>query len=215
MPFTGFLYAGLMIAKDGTPKVIEFNCRFGDPETQPVLARLTSDLVTLCEAALAGRLDIGTGRVGPARRARRRARGGRLPGRSAHGRRRSTASTTPRGLPGKVFHAATRADERPRRHRGRARALRRRPGRRRRRRAAGGLCPRRPDPLGRHAVSGATSAGGRCEQDSPAPRARPDAQGGRARRSSASRRRSPSDSTPNAPGKATCCRSIIRASTAR
>ena len=56
-PYTGFLYAGLMIAKDGTPNVLEFNCRLGDPEAQPVLARLTSDLVTLIEAALAGRLD--------------------------------------------------------------------------------------------------------------------------------------------------------------
>ncbi len=57
MPYTGFLYAGLMIAADGTPNVLEFNCRFGDPETQPILARLQSDLVDLCEAALAGRLD--------------------------------------------------------------------------------------------------------------------------------------------------------------
>ncbi len=56
-PFTGFLYAGLMIAADGTPNVIEFNCRFGDPEAQPVLMRLQSDLVDLCEAALDGRLD--------------------------------------------------------------------------------------------------------------------------------------------------------------
>lgn len=55
-PYTGFLYAGLMIAPDGTPNVLEFNCRFGDPETQPILARLTSDLADLCEAALAGRL---------------------------------------------------------------------------------------------------------------------------------------------------------------
>jgi phosphoribosylamine--glycine ligase len=57
MPYTGFLYAGLMIAPDGTPNVLEFNCRLGDPETQPVLARLASDLTVLCEAALAGRLD--------------------------------------------------------------------------------------------------------------------------------------------------------------
>ena len=56
MPYSGFLYAGLMIAPDGTPNVLEFNCRFGDPETQPILARLTSDLADLCEAALAGRL---------------------------------------------------------------------------------------------------------------------------------------------------------------
>ena len=56
-PYTGFLYAGLMIAPDGTPNVLEFNCRLGDPETQPILARLRSDLVDLCEAALAGRLQ--------------------------------------------------------------------------------------------------------------------------------------------------------------
>lgn len=56
-PYTGFLYAGLMIAPDGTPNVIEYNCRFGDPEAQPVMARLQSDLTMLCEAALDGRLD--------------------------------------------------------------------------------------------------------------------------------------------------------------
>src|SRR5690606_34758041 len=56
-PFTGFLYAGLMVGADGAPKVIEFNVRFGDPETQPVLLRLQSDLVDLVEAALDGRLD--------------------------------------------------------------------------------------------------------------------------------------------------------------
>jgi phosphoribosylamine--glycine ligase len=56
-PYVGFLYAGLMIAADGTPKVLEFNCRFGDPETQPILFRLKSDLVALCLAALEGRLD--------------------------------------------------------------------------------------------------------------------------------------------------------------
>ena len=49
--YTGFLYAGLMITADGTPKVIEFNCRFGDPETQPIMMRLQSDLVELCIAA--------------------------------------------------------------------------------------------------------------------------------------------------------------------
>jgi phosphoribosylamine--glycine ligase len=56
-PYTGFLYAGLMIANDGTPKVLEYNCRFGDPETQPILMRLKSDLVTLCNTALDGKLD--------------------------------------------------------------------------------------------------------------------------------------------------------------
>jgi phosphoribosylamine---glycine ligase len=56
-PYTGFLYAGIMIAPDGTPNVLEFNCRLGDPETQPILMRLASDLPALCEAALARRLD--------------------------------------------------------------------------------------------------------------------------------------------------------------
>jgi len=55
-PYLGFLYAGIMIHPDGTPNVLEFNCRFGDPETQPILARMRSDLTTLCEAALEGRL---------------------------------------------------------------------------------------------------------------------------------------------------------------
>ncbi len=54
--YLGFLYAGLMIDGAGNPKVLEFNCRFGDPETQPILARLYSDLVALCEAAIEGRL---------------------------------------------------------------------------------------------------------------------------------------------------------------
>jgi len=57
IPFTGFLYAGLMIDADGAPKVIEFNVRFGDPETQPVMLRLQSDLVGLLEAAIDGTLD--------------------------------------------------------------------------------------------------------------------------------------------------------------
>ncbi|TAN04181.1 MAG: phosphoribosylamine--glycine ligase [Rhodanobacteraceae bacterium] len=56
-PFTGFLYAGLMIDKSGTPKVIEFNVRFGDPETQPIMQRLQSDFPELIEAALDGKLD--------------------------------------------------------------------------------------------------------------------------------------------------------------
>jgi len=55
--YTGFLYAGLMIDAAGNPKVIEYNCRFGDPETQPIMLRLQSDLVALCLAALKGDLD--------------------------------------------------------------------------------------------------------------------------------------------------------------
>jgi phosphoribosylamine--glycine ligase len=58
--YTGFLYAGLMIAADGSPRVVEYNCRFGDPEAQPIMLRLQSDLVQLCQAALAGTLDSTT-----------------------------------------------------------------------------------------------------------------------------------------------------------
>jgi len=57
LPYTGFLYAGLMIMADGTPKVIEYNCRFGDPETQPIMLRMRSDLVAHCLAAIDGKLD--------------------------------------------------------------------------------------------------------------------------------------------------------------
>jgi phosphoribosylamine--glycine ligase len=55
--YTGFLYAGIMVGADGVPKVLEFNCRMGDPETQPVMMRLKSDLVSLVDAAIHGRLD--------------------------------------------------------------------------------------------------------------------------------------------------------------
>src|SRR5690606_34312566 len=63
--YTGFLYAGLMIDRSGAPKVIEFNCRFGDPETQPIMLRLQSSLVELVEAALAGRRDPTREQWGP------------------------------------------------------------------------------------------------------------------------------------------------------
>ena len=56
-PYTGFLYAGLMIDSGGSPRVVEYNCRFGDPETQPILMRLQSDLIPLCEAAIDGCLN--------------------------------------------------------------------------------------------------------------------------------------------------------------
>ena len=57
IPYTGFLYAGLMIDQDGNPRTLEFNCRMGDPETQPILARLKTDLVDVMEAAVSGKLD--------------------------------------------------------------------------------------------------------------------------------------------------------------
>lgn len=57
IPYTGFLYAGLMIAPNGSLKVLEYNCRFGDPETQPIMMRLKSDLTELCEAGLKGTLN--------------------------------------------------------------------------------------------------------------------------------------------------------------
>jgi phosphoribosylamine--glycine ligase len=57
IPYTGFLYAGLMICKDGSVKTVEFNCRMGDPETQPIMMRLKSNFLTLLEHAVAGKLD--------------------------------------------------------------------------------------------------------------------------------------------------------------
>ncbi|HHS84172.1 MAG TPA: phosphoribosylamine--glycine ligase [Gammaproteobacteria bacterium] len=59
-PYTGFLYAGLMISAEGTPKVLEYNCRFGDPETQPIMMRLKSDLIELCNKALDKQLQHAT-----------------------------------------------------------------------------------------------------------------------------------------------------------
>ena len=56
-PFTGFLYAGLMIDEQGNPRVVEFNARMGDPETQPIMMRLKSDFLTMVEHAIAGTLD--------------------------------------------------------------------------------------------------------------------------------------------------------------
>lgn len=64
-PYSGFLYAGIMIAPDGTPNVLEYNCRFGDPETQPILMRLESDLVAHCLAAVQGKLDKETAQWSP------------------------------------------------------------------------------------------------------------------------------------------------------
>jgi phosphoribosylamine--glycine ligase len=108
-PYLGFLYAGLMIAADGTPNVLEFNCRFGDPETQPILARLESDLVDLCEAALDGTL-AGTKPRWDARAALGvvMAAGG-YPEAYRKGDPISGLDAAAR-LPGKIFHAGTRRD---------------------------------------------------------------------------------------------------------
>jgi phosphoribosylamine--glycine ligase len=108
--YVGFLYAGLMIADDGTPKVIEYNCRFGDPETQPIMLRLQSDLPELCLMALEGKLNQcktqwdQRAAVGVVLAA------GGYPGSYRKGDQIS-------GLPGseneneKVFHAGTKLDE--------------------------------------------------------------------------------------------------------
>jgi phosphoribosylamine--glycine ligase len=108
MPYTGFLYAGIMIAPDGTPNVLEFNCRFGDPETQPIMMRLRSDLTTLCEAALEGRLDRVSAEWDP-----RAALGVVMAaaGYPEEVRKGDVIEGLDRAatLPGKVFHAGTRA----------------------------------------------------------------------------------------------------------
>jgi phosphoribosylamine---glycine ligase len=105
-PYTGFLYAGLMIDKQGAPRVIEFNCRFGDPEAQAVLARLRSDLPALCIAALEGRLESQRIEWDP-----RAALGVVLaaegyPGQVRLGRT-ITGLERAAQLPGKVYHAGT------------------------------------------------------------------------------------------------------------
>jgi len=110
MPYTGFLYAGLMIAADGTPNVLEFNCRFGDPETQPVLSRLTSDLVTLCEVALAGRLHEARAEWDPRAALGVVLAAGGYPDDPRTGDAISGLEAAAR-LPGKIFHAATRQED--------------------------------------------------------------------------------------------------------
>jgi phosphoribosylamine--glycine ligase len=106
-PFTGFLYAGLMVSHDGAVRVVEFNCRLGDPETQPIMARLRSDLTMLCEAALDGRLGTMQAKWDP-----RPALGVVLAAAGYPDKVRSGDAIV--GLdnathrPGKVFHAATR-----------------------------------------------------------------------------------------------------------
>jgi phosphoribosylamine--glycine ligase len=108
-PYLGFLYAGLMIAADGTPNVLEYNCRFGDPETQPVLMRLQSDLVEMCEAALGGTLPGVQARWDPRPALGVVMAAGGYPDGYRKGDPISGLDAAAR-LPGKVFHAGTRAD---------------------------------------------------------------------------------------------------------
>lgn len=104
--YTGFLYAGLMIDKSGAPRVIEFNCRFGDPETQPVMLRLQSSLVLLVEAALAKALDKIEAQWDPRPSLGVVLAAGGYPGDYAKGDAISGLDAAAR-LPGKVFHAGT------------------------------------------------------------------------------------------------------------
>ena len=109
MPYTGFLYAGLMIAPDGTPNVLEFNCRLGDPEAQPLLMRLQSDLSALCEAALGGQLGTVSAQWDP------RAALGVVMAAAGYPeslRRGDNIEGLERAarLPGKIFHAGTRLE---------------------------------------------------------------------------------------------------------
>jgi len=110
VPYSGFLYAGLMIDAAGSPKTLEFNCRLGDPETQPIILRLKSDLLDLVEAALEGRLDAVA-----AEWDRRAALGVVL---AAHGypddpRKGDRIGGVPKPTPEqRVFHAGTRLEGR-------------------------------------------------------------------------------------------------------
>jgi phosphoribosylamine--glycine ligase len=107
--YTGFLYAGIMIAPDGTPNVLEFNCRLGDPETQPLLMRLSSDLTQLCEAALGGQLAGVNARWDPRAALGVVMAAAGYPGDVRQGDIIEGLDAAAR-LPGKIFHAGTRLE---------------------------------------------------------------------------------------------------------
>jgi phosphoribosylamine---glycine ligase len=109
-PYVGFLYAGLMIAPDGRPNVLEFNCRFGDPETQPIMMRLTTDLTELCEAAIDGGLNQIEATWDPRAALGVVLAAGGYPDSSARGDEIEGLEAAAR-LPGKVFHAGTKLAE--------------------------------------------------------------------------------------------------------
>lgn len=104
--YTGFLYAGLMIQEDGTPKVIEYNCRFGDPETQPIMLRLKSSLVDMCNAALDKKLDQTTAEWDERKSVGVVMAAGGYPGDYGKGDIISFPTECPEGT--KVFHAGTK-----------------------------------------------------------------------------------------------------------
>ena len=108
--YTGFLYAGLMIAPNGAPKVIEYNCRFGDPETQPIMMRMKSDLVALCLAALEKRLDSAEAEWDSRASLGVVLAAGGYPGDYNKGDIINGLAAAS-GQGGKVFHAGTRLDE--------------------------------------------------------------------------------------------------------
>jgi phosphoribosylamine--glycine ligase len=108
-PYLGFLYAGVMIAADGTPNVLEFNCRFGDPETQPILSRMRSDLTLLCDAALSGRLADVTVEWDPRAAVGVVLAAAGYPDAPRKGDHIHGLEAAAR-LPGKVFHAGTALD---------------------------------------------------------------------------------------------------------
>lgn len=108
--YSGFLYAGLMITPEGMPAVIEFNCRLGDPETQPIIARLRSDLVELCESAIDGRLQEYTALWDPRAALGVVMAAGGYPGNYGKGFHISGLPQSP-GEETKVFHAGTLLDD--------------------------------------------------------------------------------------------------------
>jgi phosphoribosylamine--glycine ligase len=108
-PYVGFLYAGVMIHPDGTPNVLEFNCRFGDPETQPIMMRLKSDLTVLVEAALAGRLHEIEAEWDPRAAVGVVLAAGGYPDAPRKGDAIAGLDDAA-ALPGKVFHAGTKRD---------------------------------------------------------------------------------------------------------
>lgn len=110
LPYTGFLYAGLMITADSTPKVIEYNCRFGDPETQPIMLRMQSDLVAHCLAAIDGKLDTEQSQWDNKASLGVVLAAGGYPGSYEQGLVINGLNEAPDSLDKKVFHAGTKVD---------------------------------------------------------------------------------------------------------